>query len=158
MFINICSAKSDWIHNTKNATVQDFIEQKKHLEDVLEPIMLKLNTQCENWYIWFIRFAEKLTTGYFTSFSIKRCKINVLFYLFNPGHFYPKKIYLCFILFYFYSLNEVFCFLFIHSWSHNEDKKALEAFCHSNENKYIYKNWLYLLNTCSVFSLFKYKK
>uniref|UniRef100_A0A672NL37 Ankyrin repeat domain-containing protein 45-like n=2 Tax=Sinocyclocheilus grahami TaxID=75366 RepID=A0A672NL37_SINGR len=47
MFINICSAKSDWIHNTKNATIQDFIEQKKHLENILEPILLKLNTQSE---------------------------------------------------------------------------------------------------------------
>ncbi|XP_043076225.1 ankyrin repeat domain-containing protein 45 [Puntigrus tetrazona] len=45
--INTCSAKSDWIHNTKSATVQDFIEQKKHLEDVLGPILLKLNTQSE---------------------------------------------------------------------------------------------------------------
>ncbi len=154
MFINICSAKSDWIHNTKNATIQDFIEQKKHFEDVLEPIMIKLNTQCENWYIWFIQFAEKLTTGHFTSFSIKQSQINVLF--FNPGHFYPKKYILCFILFYFYSLNEVFCFVFIHSRSHNEDKQALETFYHSTENKYIYKNCLHLLNTCSVLSLFKH--
>ncbi|XP_051736689.1 ankyrin repeat domain-containing protein 45 [Ctenopharyngodon idella] len=45
--INTCSAKSDWIHKTKNATIQDFIEQKKHLEDVLAPILLKLNTQSE---------------------------------------------------------------------------------------------------------------
>lgn len=157
MFINICSAKSDWIHNTKSATVQDFIEQKKHLEDVLEPIMLKLNTQCENWYIWFIRFAEKLTTGYFTSFSIKRCKINVLFIYLAQGISTQKHIFVFYFILFLFS-KWSFCFLFIHSWSHNEDKKALEAFCHSNENKYIYKNWLYLLNTCSVFSLFKYKK
>ncbi|XP_048019593.1 ankyrin repeat domain-containing protein 45 isoform X2 [Megalobrama amblycephala] len=45
--INICSAKSDWIHKTKTATIQDFIEQKKHLEDVLATILLKLNTQSE---------------------------------------------------------------------------------------------------------------
>ncbi len=98
MFINICSAKSDWIHNTKNATIQDFVEQKKHLEDVLEPIMLKLNTQCENWYIWFIQFAEKLTTGHFTSFSIKQSQINVLFFL-TQG-ISTQKIYIC-VLFYF---------------------------------------------------------
>lgn len=47
MCINICSSKSNWIHNTKNATIQDFIEQEKHLEDILAPILLKLNTQCE---------------------------------------------------------------------------------------------------------------
>ncbi|KTF88998.1 hypothetical protein cypCar_00005774 [Cyprinus carpio] len=45
--INTCSAKSDWIHNTKNATIQDFIEQKKHLEDILAPVLIKLNTQSE---------------------------------------------------------------------------------------------------------------
>ncbi|KAK2900816.1 hypothetical protein Q8A67_008931 [Cirrhinus molitorella] len=44
MCINTCSAKFDWIHNNKNATIQDFTEQKKHLEDVLAPILLKLNT------------------------------------------------------------------------------------------------------------------
>uniref|UniRef100_A0A673J3S7 Ankyrin repeat domain 45 n=1 Tax=Sinocyclocheilus rhinocerous TaxID=307959 RepID=A0A673J3S7_9TELE len=27
---------------------QDFMEQKKHLEDILAPVLLKLNTQCEN--------------------------------------------------------------------------------------------------------------
>ncbi|XP_056092428.1 ankyrin repeat domain-containing protein 45 [Rhinichthys klamathensis goyatoka] len=47
MCINICSSKSNWIHNTKNATIQDFIEQEKHLEDVLAPILLKINTQSE---------------------------------------------------------------------------------------------------------------
>ncbi len=72
MFINICSAKSDWIHNTKNATIQDFVEQKKHLEDVLEPIMLKLNTmweliyliypicrEADNWAFYFIQYQTK---------------------------------------------------------------------------------------------------
>ncbi|KAK7159390.1 hypothetical protein R3I94_005652 [Phoxinus phoxinus] len=47
MCINICLSKSNWIHNTKNATIQDFIDQEKHLEDVLAPILLKLNTQSE---------------------------------------------------------------------------------------------------------------
>ncbi|XP_067309085.1 ankyrin repeat domain-containing protein 45 isoform X2 [Pseudorasbora parva] len=47
MCINICSAKSDWIHNSKNATIQDFIEQEKLLKDTLAPILLKLNTQPE---------------------------------------------------------------------------------------------------------------
>ncbi|XP_056323265.1 ankyrin repeat domain-containing protein 45 [Danio aesculapii] len=45
--INTCSAKSDWINNTKTATAQDFIEQKKLLEDLLAPVLLKLNTQPE---------------------------------------------------------------------------------------------------------------
>ncbi|TRZ04235.1 hypothetical protein DNTS_029923 [Danionella cerebrum] len=42
--INTCSGKSDWINNIKNATTQDFIEQKKLMEDVLMPILLKLNS------------------------------------------------------------------------------------------------------------------
>ncbi|XP_073773527.1 ankyrin repeat domain-containing protein 45 isoform X1 [Danio rerio] len=45
--INTCSAKSDWINNTRTATAQDFIEQKKLLEDVLAPVLLKLNAQPE---------------------------------------------------------------------------------------------------------------
>ncbi|XP_051985218.1 ankyrin repeat domain-containing protein 45 [Xyrauchen texanus] len=45
--INTCSAKSDWIQNAKNPTMQDFIEQKKHLDDVFAPILVKLNTQSE---------------------------------------------------------------------------------------------------------------
>ncbi|CAM4590801.1 unnamed protein product [Leuciscus chuanchicus] len=47
MCINICSSKSNWMNNTKNATIQDFIEQEKHLKDVLAPILLKLNTHSE---------------------------------------------------------------------------------------------------------------
>ncbi|XP_031418864.1 ankyrin repeat domain-containing protein 45 [Clupea harengus] len=40
--INACTAKSDWILNSKNPTTQDFRDQRKHLEDVLSPIMAKL--------------------------------------------------------------------------------------------------------------------
>ncbi|KAL2097847.1 hypothetical protein ACEWY4_007054 [Coilia grayii] len=39
---NTCTSKSDWIHNTKNATTEDFWEQRKHIEDVLSPILAKI--------------------------------------------------------------------------------------------------------------------
>ncbi|XP_056600140.1 ankyrin repeat domain-containing protein 45 [Triplophysa dalaica] len=45
--INTCSAKSDWMQSTKNATIQEFIEQKNNLESVVEPILLRLNTMSE---------------------------------------------------------------------------------------------------------------
>ncbi|KAL7876391.1 hypothetical protein AOLI_G00113540 [Acnodon oligacanthus] len=45
MCISTCSVKLDWIQNVKNPTIQDFTEQKKHLEDVLAPIMTKLTAQ-----------------------------------------------------------------------------------------------------------------
>ncbi|XP_015211335.2 ankyrin repeat domain-containing protein 45 [Lepisosteus oculatus] len=40
--LNSCLTKSDWIQNAKNATAQDFVEQKKHLEEILNPILAKL--------------------------------------------------------------------------------------------------------------------
>ncbi|XP_026867181.2 ankyrin repeat domain-containing protein 45 [Electrophorus electricus] len=45
--LNTCSAKSDWIQNVKNPTIQDLEEQKKQLEDVLSPILAKLKAQAE---------------------------------------------------------------------------------------------------------------
>ncbi|XP_062849099.1 ankyrin repeat domain-containing protein 45 [Trichomycterus rosablanca] len=42
--VKICSAKTTWIQKTKNPTTQEFIEQKKELEDVLAPILAKLAT------------------------------------------------------------------------------------------------------------------
>nr|XP_055057742.1 ankyrin repeat domain-containing protein 45 [Misgurnus anguillicaudatus] len=47
MCVNTCSTKADWIQNAKNATIQDFIEQKNHFESIVEPILLKLNTKSE---------------------------------------------------------------------------------------------------------------
>ncbi|XP_066547734.1 ankyrin repeat domain-containing protein 45 isoform X2 [Amia ocellicauda] len=40
--LNSCTSKYDWIQNTKNPTAQDFVDQKKHLEDVLKSILAKL--------------------------------------------------------------------------------------------------------------------
>ncbi|XP_014046122.2 ankyrin repeat domain-containing protein 45 [Salmo salar] len=42
---NTCSVKSDWIQNAKNPSIQDFIEQRRHLEDIIIPILSKLTTQ-----------------------------------------------------------------------------------------------------------------
>ncbi|XP_048114303.1 ankyrin repeat domain-containing protein 45 isoform X2 [Alosa alosa] len=44
---NTCTAKSDWILNSKNPTTQDFCEQRKHIEDVLSPILAKLTPQAD---------------------------------------------------------------------------------------------------------------
>ncbi|KAF7647406.1 hypothetical protein LDENG_00172840 [Lucifuga dentata] len=38
-----CSAKSDWIQNTKNPTASDFREQRKDMEDSLQPILTKMS-------------------------------------------------------------------------------------------------------------------
>ncbi|XP_010881693.1 ankyrin repeat domain-containing protein 45 [Esox lucius] len=44
---NTCSAKSDWIQNAKTTSIQEFIEQRRHLEDTVIPILSKLMTQPE---------------------------------------------------------------------------------------------------------------
>ncbi|XP_076829702.1 ankyrin repeat domain-containing protein 45 [Brachyhypopomus gauderio] len=40
--LNTCSAKSNWIQITTCPSIQDLEEQKKHLEDLLAPILAKL--------------------------------------------------------------------------------------------------------------------
>ncbi|XP_042284162.1 ankyrin repeat domain-containing protein 45 [Thunnus maccoyii] len=40
-----CSAKSEWIQSVKNATVSDFMAQRKDMEDTLQPILSKLSAQ-----------------------------------------------------------------------------------------------------------------
>uniref|UniRef100_A0A670HT68 Ankyrin repeat domain 45 n=1 Tax=Podarcis muralis TaxID=64176 RepID=A0A670HT68_PODMU len=40
-------SKSDWLENTKEATMQDFLEQKQLLEDIMLPIFTKLATPRE---------------------------------------------------------------------------------------------------------------
>ncbi|XP_066536426.1 ankyrin repeat domain-containing protein 45 [Hoplias malabaricus] len=45
--LNVCSVNSDWIQNAKSPTVQDFVDQKKHFEEVLAPILKKLSAQSE---------------------------------------------------------------------------------------------------------------
>ncbi|KAM6948255.1 ankyrin repeat domain-containing protein 45 [Aplochiton taeniatus] len=44
---NACLTKSDWIQNTSNLTVKDFLDQKKQLEATINPILHKLNSQPE---------------------------------------------------------------------------------------------------------------
>ncbi|XP_039591569.1 ankyrin repeat domain-containing protein 45 isoform X1 [Polypterus senegalus] len=43
--LNLCLSKSDWMQNAKNPTVQDFLEQKKQLEDALIPVFTKLTAE-----------------------------------------------------------------------------------------------------------------
>ncbi|KAJ8274544.1 hypothetical protein COCON_G00091690 [Conger conger] len=47
LFMSSCSVKADWIENAKNPSVQDFTEQKKHLENVLNPLLAKLTSPSE---------------------------------------------------------------------------------------------------------------
>ncbi|XP_060132584.1 ankyrin repeat domain-containing protein 45 isoform X1 [Zootoca vivipara] len=42
--LKACQAKSDWLENTKEATLEDFVEQKQLLEDIMLPIFTKLAT------------------------------------------------------------------------------------------------------------------
>ncbi|XP_062990039.1 ankyrin repeat domain-containing protein 45 [Elgaria multicarinata webbii] len=41
--LKACQAKSDWLENTKDPTMLEFIEQKQHLEDIMLPIFTKLS-------------------------------------------------------------------------------------------------------------------
>ena len=40
---NACNEKQDWLDNTPDATTQDFINQKRDLDEALAPIWAKLN-------------------------------------------------------------------------------------------------------------------
>ncbi|XP_053549230.1 ankyrin repeat domain-containing protein 45 [Bombina bombina] len=42
--INACKAKNEWLEQAKNATVQDFVEQRHQLETIVQPIFTKMNT------------------------------------------------------------------------------------------------------------------
>ncbi|XP_074654260.1 ankyrin repeat domain-containing protein 45-like [Tubulanus polymorphus] len=41
--VNACNEKHDWLENTPDATTQDFITQKRELDDLTEPIWIKLS-------------------------------------------------------------------------------------------------------------------
>ena len=41
--INICNEKSDWIDHTPDATTQEFLTQKVHLDEALSSIWIKLS-------------------------------------------------------------------------------------------------------------------
>uniref|UniRef100_UPI00398F37CE ankyrin repeat domain-containing protein 45 isoform X2 n=1 Tax=Pristiophorus japonicus TaxID=55135 RepID=UPI00398F37CE len=45
-FVNACRAKSEWLNSAQSGSIQEFEEQKKQLELTLEPIIIKLTTQC----------------------------------------------------------------------------------------------------------------
>ncbi|RXM33074.1 Ankyrin repeat domain-containing protein 45 [Acipenser ruthenus] len=40
--LNTCLMKSDWIQDAKDPTIGEFVEQKKQLQDTLNPILSKL--------------------------------------------------------------------------------------------------------------------
>ncbi|XP_042319871.1 ankyrin repeat domain-containing protein 45 isoform X2 [Sceloporus undulatus] len=40
--LKACQAKSDWLENAKEPTIQDFLDQKQQLEDIMLPIFTKL--------------------------------------------------------------------------------------------------------------------
>ncbi|XP_061490079.1 ankyrin repeat domain-containing protein 45 isoform X2 [Rhineura floridana] len=46
--LKACQAKSDWLENTKEPTMQDFVDQKQQLEDIMLPIFTKLATPREH--------------------------------------------------------------------------------------------------------------
>ncbi|KAJ8357317.1 hypothetical protein SKAU_G00201110 [Synaphobranchus kaupii] len=47
LFMSSCSVKADWMENTKNPSAQDFTEQKRHLENILSPLLDKLTAPPE---------------------------------------------------------------------------------------------------------------
>ncbi|KAG8436685.1 hypothetical protein GDO86_007684 [Hymenochirus boettgeri] len=42
--MNACKSKNDWLEHTKNPTTQDFVEQRQHLETIMQTILSKINT------------------------------------------------------------------------------------------------------------------
>uniref|UniRef100_A0A8D0DQ03 Ankyrin repeat domain 45 n=1 Tax=Salvator merianae TaxID=96440 RepID=A0A8D0DQ03_SALMN len=42
--LKACQAKSDWLENTKEPTMQEFLDQKQQLEEIMAPIFTKLAT------------------------------------------------------------------------------------------------------------------
>ncbi|XP_038651062.1 ankyrin repeat domain-containing protein 45 isoform X1 [Scyliorhinus canicula] len=42
-FTNACRSKSDWLNSAQNVSTQEFEEQRKQLELIMEPILAKLN-------------------------------------------------------------------------------------------------------------------
>ena len=46
--LNSCKEKTEWVDNTSDATTQDFISQKAALDEIVEPILLKLTEPGEH--------------------------------------------------------------------------------------------------------------
>lgn len=40
---NSCKEKTEWVENTSDATTQDFISQRQNLDEIITPIIQKLN-------------------------------------------------------------------------------------------------------------------
>lgn len=40
---NACKEKTEWLENTSDATTQDFISQRQNLDEIITPIIQKLN-------------------------------------------------------------------------------------------------------------------
>uniref|UniRef100_A0A8D0HQG3 Ankyrin repeat domain 45 n=1 Tax=Sphenodon punctatus TaxID=8508 RepID=A0A8D0HQG3_SPHPU len=49
--LNACRVKSDWLENTKDPTIQDFLEQRQQLEDIMLPVFTKLASPREYWVL-----------------------------------------------------------------------------------------------------------
>ncbi|KAM4641117.1 ankyrin repeat domain-containing protein 45 isoform 1-T2 [Discoglossus pictus] len=43
LVINACKAKNEWLEQAKNPSLQDFEDQRKQLEDTVQPIVNKMN-------------------------------------------------------------------------------------------------------------------
>ncbi|XP_002738124.2 ankyrin repeat domain-containing protein 45-like [Saccoglossus kowalevskii] len=41
--LNACSEKQEWLETTENPTIEDFVQQKKEFEEILQPIQIKLS-------------------------------------------------------------------------------------------------------------------
>ncbi|XP_038614606.1 ankyrin repeat domain-containing protein 45 isoform X2 [Tachyglossus aculeatus] len=40
--LNACRAKADWLETHKESSIQEVLEQKQHLDDIMQPIFLKI--------------------------------------------------------------------------------------------------------------------
>ena len=54
LVVSSCKEKTEWLETTVDATTQDFISQKRALEEILAPIMQKLAEPRESLHL-FIR-------------------------------------------------------------------------------------------------------
>ena len=65
--VNICNEKSDWIDHTPDATTQEFLTQKVHLDEALSAIWIKLSEPRKYMY----------NVDYFKCFSRRRANIDI---------------------------------------------------------------------------------
>merc|ERR1711971_1552949 len=48
IIVNTCKEKTEWVEITTDATTQDFIQQKQGIEEIIQPILQKLNEPPES--------------------------------------------------------------------------------------------------------------